>query len=517
MFYYISRRFVLHLGGHILSELKDRIRNKLLENRVTDCESASLLIKDGMTVAVSGFTPSGYPKEVPMALADRVKKENSRIKLNLFSGASLGPEIDQSWAEAGIISKRLPYQTTDVLRNKINAGEVAYLDMHLSHMPQYIHYDMLPKIDIAIVEAAAITKDGHIIPTMGLGNTPTFIKKAEHVIVEINMSKPLEYEGMADIYTTENPPYRKPIPLFDVGTRIGTTYIPCGKDKIKAIVITDTQDKTRDLTEVNQVSKRISDNILSFLRNEVKFNRLPSNLLPIQSGVGSVANAVLYGLCESEFGNLTCYTEVVQDSMLDLLRCGKAKVASATAVSPSPAGLKRFEKEIKFFKNKIILRPQEISNNPEVIRRLGVVAINTAIELDIYGNVNSTHLMGSKIMNGIGGSGDFARNAAISIFSTESIAKDGAISSIVPMISHVDHTEHDVMVIVTEQGYADLRGLSPKERALKIINNCAHPQYMPMLLDYFHRSLSQEWKHTPHILKEVFSWHIRYMETGSMK
>ncbi len=500
-----------------MKDIKERIRNEEIREKITNDFKASLLIKDGMTIAVSGFTPSGYPKAVPMALANRVKKNGDELRLNLYSGASLGPEIDKAWTEVGIISKRLPYQTTDELRHKINAGEVEYLDMHLSHMPQYINYDMLPEIDIAIVEAVAITEDGFVIPTMGIGNTPTFIEKAKQVIIEINLAKPLGYEGMADIYTTKNPPNRKPIPLNHSSERIGTHYISCEKEKIKAIVLTHTQDKTRDLTGVSPVSNRISENIISFLRGEVKANRLPSDLLPLQSGVGSVANAVFYGLCHSEFENLTCYTEVVQDSMLDLLRCGKAKIASATAVSPSPEGLYKFEKEIEFFKDKIILRPQEISNNPEIIRRLGVIAINTAMEIDIYGNVNSTHLMGTKIMNGIGGSGDFARNAAISIFATESIAKKGAISSIVPMVSHVDHTEHDVMVIATEQGYADLRGLSPKERALKIINQCVHPDYRPLLMDYFHRAFSQGGKHTPHILSEALSWHIKYMETGSMK
>lgn len=170
--------------------------------------------------------------------------------------------------------------------------------------------------------------------------------------------------------------------------------------------------------------------------------------------------------------------------MLDLIRMGKVTMASTTSVSPSPEGLIKFEKDIDFFKDKIILRPQEISNNPEIARRIGVIAMNTAIEVDIYGNVNSTHIMGSKMMNGIGGSGDFARNGAITIFSTESIAKNGDISSIVPMVSHVDHTEHDVMVIVTEQGYADLRGLAPRERAIKIIENCAHPDYKEQLRDY---------------------------------
>jgi Acetyl-CoA hydrolase/transferase C-terminal domain len=64
-------------------------------------------------------------------------------------------------------------------------------------------------------------------------------------------------------------------------------------------------------------------------------------------------------------------------------------------------------------------------------------------------------------MNGFGGSGDFARNAYLSIFIVPSTAKGGSISTIVPMVTHVDHIEHDVQIIVTEHGLADLRGSSP--------------------------------------------------------
>src|SRR5690606_11122037 len=124
---------------------------------------------------------------------------------------------------------------------------------------------------------------------------------------------------------------------------------------------------------------------------------------------------------------------------------------------------------------RIGLRPQEITNHPELIRRLGCIAINGMIEADIYGNVNSTHIAGSRIMNGIGGSRAFARNAYLSVFMSPSTVKDGKVSAIVPMVSHVDHTEHDTMVVETEQGLADLRGLAPKQRAPEIINKCAHP------------------------------------------
>ena len=100
---------------------------------------------------------------------------------------------------------------------------------------------------------------------------------------------------------------------------------------------------------------------------------------------------------------------------------------------------------------------------------------------------------------------------------TGSVAKDGAVSSIVPMVPHVDHTEHDVDVLVTEQGLADLRGLSPKERALCIINNCAHPDYRPLLLEYFRAACAACGdSQTPHLLDRCFSFHERLRRTGSM-
>lgn len=499
------------------TDFKSRIRNEKLESKIVSAKEASLLIKNGMNIGVSGFTPSGYPKAVPVALAERVKETGEEMRIGLFTGASVGDELDGELSRANIIARRLPYQTNNSLREAINNGSCEYIDMHLSHTPQYVRYGFLGKIDVAVVEAVAITEDGHIIPSTSVGNTPVFVEMAEKVIVEVNLNQPLALEGMADIYSPENPPHRKPIPIMTSCDRIGTSYIPCGLDKIAAIVVTDLKDKVRPLAPIDDAAKKISDNLLGFFREEVKAGRLPENLLPLQSGVGSVANAVLAGLVNSEFENLTCYTEVVQDSMLDLLDSGKAVCASTTSVTPSEEGLEKFKNNIEFYKDKIIMRPQEISNSPEVARRLGVISINTAIEVDINGNVNSTHIMGQKMMNGIGGSGDFTRNAYISIFTTEAIAKKGDISSIVPMVSHHDHTEHDVMVIVTDQGVADLRGLSPKERALKIINNCAHPDYRPMLMEYYEKACAAKGKHTPMLLQEALSWHSRFVETGSMK
>jgi succinyl-CoA:acetate CoA-transferase len=494
----------------------NRIRGEALKSKVMTAEAAAMLIKDGMTLATSGFTPSGYPKAVPMALAKRAD-DGEDIGVTLITGASVGDELDGELSRSGVLKRRFPYQTNNASRNAINDGAVKYQDMHLSHVPQFIEYGFFGKIDIAIIEAIAINEDGGIVPSTSVGISPQAIKHADKVIIEINTSQPLALEGVHDIYYTNKPPFRTPIPIENSGDRIGTTYIPCDPNKIAAIVFCDIKDNVRPLGAIDEDSKAISAHIIKFLGDEVKAGRLPENLLPLQSGVGSVANAVLGGLVDSEFTNLTCYTEVIQDSMFDLIDAGKVTVASGTSFTPSSEGLVRLMDNIEHYAKHCVLRPMEISNHPEVARRLGVIAMNTAIEVDIYGHVNSTNIMGSRMMNGIGGSGDFTRNAYLSIFTTVSTAKGGDISSIVPKASHIDHTEHDVAVVVTEQGLADLRGLSPIERAEAIIENCAHPDYRPMLRDYLKRAREGKYQHQPHLIGEALSWHDRFLKTGSMK
>ncbi len=497
--------------------LEERIRCKKLRDKIITADEAAMLFRTGMKVGTSGFTPAGYPKAVPLALAKRAE-HGDKIEITLMTGASVGDELDGVLCRAGIIKRRYPYQTNSSIRNCINNKEIEYSDMHLSNFPQWIKYGFFGDVDIALVEAIAITEDGGIVPSTSIGNSNVYVEKAKKVIIELNTSQPLELEGLHDIYSPANPPFRKPIPIIKTSDRIGTSYIPCDPNKIAGIVITDIKDADKKLAPIDDVSTRMAMNLIGFLDNEVKHNRLPANLLPLQSGVGSVANAVLAGLVNSKYEKLTVYSEVLQDSVLDLIDCGKVDVASATSLTLSKDRLNDFYKNIERYRDKIILRPQEISNNPEVIRRLGLIGINTAIEVDLYGNVNSSNIMGSRIMNGIGGSGDFARNSYISIFVTQTTAKDGDISCIVPMVSHCDHTEHDVQVIVTEQGVADLRGLSPKERAKTIIENCTSGEYKDMLKDYYNKALAEsKYGHEPILIGEALSWHKRYLETGAMK
>jgi len=484
-------------------------------------DEAAALINFGTRIGMSGFTGSGYPKAVPMALARRISDANLRgekCQVSIFTGASTGPELDGALAMAGGIQLRLPYQSDPETRKRINAGEMEYMDIHLGHVAQYVEYGFLGKMDWALVEVTAILEDGRLVPSSSLGNNRTWIDQAEKVILEVNAWQPAELEGMHDIYYgMQPPPDRQPIPLVHPGQRIGTPYLKIAPERVAAIVLTDSPDRNSAFKPPDEASRRIAGHILEFLAWEVKSGRVPPSLLPLQSGVGNIANAVLLGLLEGKFENLTSYTEVIQDGMIELLRSGKLTCASATAFSLSPNMLAKVNAEMASFRKQIVLRPQEISNHSEIIRRLGVIGMNGMIEADIYGNVNSTHVMGSRIQNGIGGSGDFARNGYLSIFMAPSTAQKGSITTIVPMVSHVDHTEHDVAVIVTEQGLADLRGLSPRQRSKLVIENCAHPDYRPLLRDYMERAERLSFgKHTPHLLKESLGWHDRYVRTGRM-
>ncbi|GGE98623.1 acetyl-CoA hydrolase [Aliidongia dinghuensis] len=498
-----------------------RIGSAALRGKIMSAEEAAVLIEAGTTIGMSGFTGSGYPKAVPLALARRIEAEQAAgnpFRVKVWTGASTGPELDGALARANGIELRLPYNSDPIARDRINKGEMEYLDMHLSQVAPVAWQGFLGPLDTAVIEISGIRPDGSLVPSSSIGNNKTWLDRASQVILEVNAWQSTALEGMHDIYYgTALPPNRVPIPLVKPDDRIGEQTFRCDPAKIVAIVETHAPDRNAPFDEPDDAARAIAGHLLEFFRHEVAKARLPASLLPLQSGVGNVANAVLSSLAQGPFHDMTAYTEVIQDGMVELLDSGRLRVASATAFSLSPGAAASINARMASFRDKMILRPQEISNHPELIRRLGCLAMNGLIEADIYGNVNSTQLMGSRIMNGIGGSGDFARNAFISIFMMPSTKKGGKISGIVPYASHVDHITQDVQVIVTEQGLADLRGLSPKQRAKVIIENCAHPTYRPALTDYFKRAQRGSYgQQSPTLLDEALSWHQRFVETGSM-
>lgn len=480
-------------------------------------EEAAQLIQDGQTIGFSGFTPAGAAKAIPRGIAARAKAEHAAgrpFKIGVITGASTGESLDGALAEADAVAWRTPYQSNATLRKAINSGKTNFFDMHLSLLQQWVRYNFLGKVHFAIVEAAEVTADGEITLSTSVGATNTFLHHADKILIEVNQFHPRELYGFHDIFEPADPPHRREVPIYSTRQRCGECVVRVDPKKIAGIVYTNEGDEVGGFKDPDAVTTKIGENVANFLAAEVRAGRIPKGFLPIQSGVGNVANAVLGAMGEHpEIPAFEMYSEVIQDSVIDLMERDRLKFASGTSLTVCPDVLLKIYGNLDFFRRRMVLRPQEISNNPEVVRRLGIVSINTAIEVDIFGNVNSTHIMGNNMMNGIGGSGDFTRNAYISIFTCPSAAKGGKISSIVPLCSHLDHSEHSVQVVVTEQGVADLRGKDPHMRALEIINNCSHPEFREVLKGY---SKDVAGGHTPQSLNRAFAMHQRFLETGSM-
>ncbi|CAG8711414.1 20911_t:CDS:10 [Gigaspora margarita] len=517
------------MASKLLTEgIKSRVRRPSLFSKLTTINDVieSGFFKDGMRIGWSGFTGVGYPKITPNALADYVEKNNlqGKLKFDLYVGASTS-------AENGMLSRRYPYQLGKILRSEINKNHIKFADKHLSEFPLDLvsgYYtlekkgNVIEKLDVAIVEATAITERGNIIPGASIGAAPEIVQTASKVIIEVNTALP-SFEGLHDITLSKFAPYKFPNLIQRVDDR---TYIPCDPDKVIAIIESKEPDHTLNSEPQDEKSQGIANHILDLFEHEVTMGRLPPQLLPLQSGVGNIANAIIGGLANGPFTDVEVWTEVIQDTFLDFWEHHKLSFASATSVGFSPAGFKRFYEMWNELKDRLVLRSQSVSNSPEVIRRLGVIAMNTPIEFDIYAHANSTHVCGTKMLNGIGGSADFLRNSKLSIIhtpSTRPTKKDPiGISCIVPMCSHVDHTEHDLDILVTEQGLADVRGLAPIERARLIIDKCAHPEYRPILNDYLNLAEKECMKigaaHEPHLLDRVFKMHSNVLsENNTMR
>jgi len=516
-----------------MSELETRVECKSLLKKVMKAEETIQFFKPGMNLGWSGFTPAGYPKAVPIALADYVEANSlqGKWKFNLFIGASVGAETEDRWATLDMIDRRWPYQTGKNIAKGINEGRIRMGDKHLSLFAQDLGYGFYTKdtesgkLDLAILEVSAVKEDGSLVPTSSCGVIPEILMVCDKIILEVNTGQP-SFEGMHDLFMQGTPPDRQVFNITKADSRIGSTSIACDPEKVIAVVESKYPDKGRAFTEIDATSEAIAGHIIDFFSAEVKAGRLPKNLLPLQSGVGSIANAVVGGLVKSPFEHLTVFTEVLQDTMLDLFDSGKLDAASSCSLSLSEKeGFPRFLANKDKYADKIVLRPLSVSNAPEAVRRLGCISMNTPIEFDIYAHANSTLVGGTRMINGIGGSGDFLRNGYLTIMHCPSVrptkTDPTGITCVVPKAPHIDHTEHDLDVVVTDQGLADLRGLAPKERAQTIINKCVHPEYKDIMQEYLDIAskitLAKGIGHEPQLFDRCFKMQVNLAKNGTMK
>ncbi|MFC5973555.1 acetyl-CoA hydrolase/transferase C-terminal domain-containing protein [Halomarina salina] len=462
-------------------------------------------VEDDATLLVSGFGSVGYPKAVPLALADSGRD----LALTVVSGGSVGEEIDVALVEADAIARRFPYQARPPARAAVNDGRIAFHDRDVSTLGDEVQFGGLTGEGerVAVVEALAVGADW-LIPSTSIGQTPAFVESADRLVVEVNETVPTELAAFHDVYRPGTPPNRDPIPLTDPGGRIGGERVTFDPEKLDAVVETDRRDQPYSFRDPTDDDRTIAANLREFVEREVERSPLFEESLRIQFGVGSLGNALMGALGDTDLGDrdLIYFGEVIQDGLLDLLDEGELTAASATSLALSTEGQDRLFENAERYAEDVVLRPADLSNSGALIDRFGVVAVNSALELDLFGHVNSTHVDGTRAMNGVGGSGDFNRHSPLAVVALPSTAAGGDISRIVPMVPHVDHTEHDVDVVVTEQGVADLRGNAPRETARALVEECAHPDYRDDLTDYLNRGRSRG-GHIPHDIETALDWH----------
>lgn len=484
---------------------------------------AAEMIQHGDLLGVGGFGPAGSPKVVTQALAARARKEHEAgrpFKIDVITGASIGASCDGELAAADAVDRRMPFSVNKDMRRAYNTGHVRYTDLNLSDNATALRQGFTGKITWGVIEACDVQEIHgklRIYPTAGIGIAPTICRLAQKgVFIELNSWHSTKIIGMHDVYEIEDPWFRTPVRITHPIEIIGLPYIEVSPEHVKGIIATHLPDEARAMTPGTDITLQIGQHTADFLVWNMEHGYISRDRLILQSGVGSGANAVVGALGSSpKVPNFSIYTEVLQEEPMRLIKEGRVIAASTGALTLSPEHLRGLYDNINAYRGRILVRPSEISNCPEIIARLGICSLNTAIEADIYGHVNSTKVSGTKMMNGVGGSCDFTSNAMLATFTCGSTAKEGKISSIVPFCSHVDHTEHYVDAVVTEYGVADLRGKSALEKAEAMIA-IAHPDYRPILKEYM-RLAAGYGGHTHHVLSAAFAMHDTYRRKGDMR
>jgi acyl-CoA hydrolase len=246
--------------------------------------------------------------------------------------------LDGALAKASAISFRTPYQTNDDLRDRINQGKTAFCDRHLSLMPQVTRYGFLGHVDWAVVEACDVTAGGGIVLTSAVGTAPTFCNQADKILIELNRRSPPALLGIHDIYEPADPPNRRQIPIYAPTDRIGSPIIAVSPSKIAGIVETYLEDEARGFSAISPTTRKIGENVAEFLAGQLATGRLPAGFLPIQSGVGDIANSVLAALgSHPDIPPFQMYTEVIQDAVIELLEKERVTFASSCSLTVTKA------------------------------------------------------------------------------------------------------------------------------------------------------------------------------------
>jgi len=497
----------------LLDELKSRIKDVDLLDKVMDAEDAvKKFVAGSKAIAISGMTGTGYPKVVPRAMSEYVERTGEKFDVVVYGAGTVGVDLEEYLSRIGI-RRRFPIgASAEVTRKLVNSREFEAYDMWLTEYSRWLRDDVLTRrfsgIDIAIVEATGVTEEGLVLGT-SVDASPVFIEKARGVIVELSLVKPYML-GLHDIYV---PKINEVIPVRSVLDRIGDRVVKIPKSKVMAVVPSTIDDQRGAYSPGGDIDRRVVENIVDFLSKEASEDpNLRTDYVTLQPAAGPIASLLADRIHEIGF-SLSIWGEIASVRWLKTLS-GNVKAISGSAIYTLPGDERlreEFYENIDEFKDRVVLRPQAISNSPEIISRFYHINVQQAIEVDVYGQVNITYI-GDRFIVGVGGSGDHAKASYITIVALPSITGSG-LPRVVPLVYHVDLVDHDVDIIVTDQGWADLRGLSPLEKARAIIEECAHPSYKDMLWDYL-ETVVKKTGHRPVDLRKAVEFREKLFTSG---
>lgn len=497
----------------MLDELRSRIKDVDLLDKVMDAEDAvKKFVAGSKAIAISGMTGTGYPKVVPRAMSEYVERTGEKFDVVVYGAGTVGVDLEEHLSRIGI-RRRFPIgASAEVTRKLVNSREFEAYDMWLTEYSRWLRDDVLTRrfsgIDIAIVEATGVTEEGLVLGT-SVDAIPVFIEKARGVIVELSLVKPYML-GLHDIYV---PKINEVIPVRSVLDRIGDRVVKIPKSKVMAVVPSTIDDQRGAYSPGGDIDRRVVENIVDFLSKEASEDpNLRTDYVTLQPAAGPIASLLADRIHEIGF-SLSIWGEIASVRWLKTLS-GNVKAISGSAIYTLPGDERlreEFYENIDEFKDRVVLRPQAISNSPEIISRFYHINVQQAIEVDVYGQVNITYI-GDRFIVGVGGSGDHAKASYITIVALPSITGSG-LPRVVPLVYHVDLVDHDVDIIVTDQGWADLRGLSPLEKARAIIEECAHPSYKDILWDYL-ETVVKKTGHRPVDLRKAVEFREKLFASG---
>lgn len=423
-------------------------------SQCTDIYSAKLkspadavaAITDSSTLAVA--MSIGQPPALLSAIADRVRSGTLK-GLKLYYKIAMDPLArtllaDDLLGKIDLHSFFIAGRDHEIIKiqNKSGSKFLSFVPVNFSQLPRL--FEQFIPVSTFVVTVSPMDSAGYF--SLGTNNdfTSTVARLCKRLIVEVNSNMPRVF-GNSFIHVSEVASIvENHVPLIEAGT-----------------------------AEASLEGKAIGKLIAPLVPNGAT----------IQLGIGKVPAGVALALLNHE--DLGIHTELFSPVMADLIRKGAVTGRKKTIHCGKHVFTVAFgTKDSYEFMNDNPTMESYASSYVNDIRVIAqhddFISINTAIEIDLYGQVNAEFISQHEY-SGSGGQFDFVKGASLakrgkSIIALQSTARRGTVSSIVPKVAMVTDTRMDVETVVTEYGVANLRGKSTKERALALIG-LAHPDF----------------------------------------